>query len=184
MALALLVAVVVTVSGAERPRRARLVAAGLLLLAGCGGGAPQVAQLPPPEVGVSALVQRDVPEFFETTGRTAAIDSVDVRARVAGYLVKVNFKDGDLVKAGDSLFEIDPRPYQAQEVQVEGELARWEAQRTAAWPPPAPRARRSSTPRSRPRPRPTPRSSPPRAASIKRSWTSSSRPSRHRWRDA
>ncbi len=97
-----------------------------LALAGCGGK-PQVAELPPPEVGVARVVERDVVDFFETTGRTQAVESVELRARVAGYLVKIAFKDGDEVQPGDLLFEIDPRPYQADLLRAEGELARWEA---------------------------------------------------------
>jgi RND family efflux transporter MFP subunit len=128
------VAVVVTVVRSERQARGALVATAVvaLVVAGCGGNTPQVAQLPPPEVGVSKVVERDVTDFFETTGRTTAIDSVDVRARVAGYLVKIGFKDGDEVKKGDVLFEIDPRPYQAQVLQAQGELARWQASKRKA----------------------------------------------------
>jgi RND family efflux transporter MFP subunit len=129
-----MVAVVVTVVRSERQARGALVATAVvaLVVAGCGGNTPQVAQLPPPEVGVSKVVERDVTDFFETTGRTTAIDSVDVRARVAGYLVKIGFKDGDEVKKGDVLFEIDPRPYQAQVLQAQGELARWQASKRKA----------------------------------------------------
>lgn len=108
--------------------------AALALLAaspGCGSK-PQVVELPPPEVSVARVVERDVADFFETTGRTAAVESVDVRARVSGYLVKINFKDGEEVAPGQVLFEIDPRPYEAQRLQAEGELARWEASRRKA----------------------------------------------------
>jgi RND family efflux transporter MFP subunit len=128
------VVAVVTTMRTRRERHVAVAAAvvALLALASCGGGKPQVAALPPPEVGVAPVVARDVVDFFETTGRTAAVDSVDIRARVAGYLVKVNFKDGDEVDPGDVLFEIDPRPFEAQRLQAEGELARWEAQKKKA----------------------------------------------------
>jgi RND family efflux transporter MFP subunit len=124
-----MVAVVTSMSS----RRSHLVltATALVALAGCSSK-PQVAELPPPEVSVSRVVERDVADFFETTGRTQAVDSVDVRARVAGYLVKINFKDGQEVESGDVLFEIDPRPYEAQRLQAEGEAARWEASRRKA----------------------------------------------------
>ena len=112
-------------------RSAIAAAVACVLVVGCQTK-PQVAQLPPPEVGVSPVVERNVTDFFETTGRTSAVDSVDIRARVAGYLVKVNFKDGDQVQQGDVLFEIDPRPFDAQQLQAEGELARWEAQKKKA----------------------------------------------------
>jgi RND family efflux transporter MFP subunit len=97
------------------------------LASGCAGE-PQVASLPPPQVVVSQPVERTVTEYFETTGRTAAIEEVEIRARVAGYLVNVNFVDGSAVKAGDVLFEIDPRPYEAAVHHAEGDLARWQAE--------------------------------------------------------
>jgi RND family efflux transporter MFP subunit len=67
----------------------------------------------PPAVPVSRPVSRDVADFAEFAGRTAASKSVEVRGRVSGFLTKVAFKDGSEVKEGDLLFEIDPRPYQA-----------------------------------------------------------------------
>jgi RND family efflux transporter MFP subunit len=67
----------------------------------------------PPAVSVSHPVEREVTEYAVYTARIAAVDSVEVRARVWGYLEKVNFKEGDLVTKGDVLFQIDPRTYQA-----------------------------------------------------------------------
>ncbi|TMA45598.1 MAG: efflux RND transporter periplasmic adaptor subunit, partial [Deltaproteobacteria bacterium] len=95
--------------------------------AGCGGGA-NVSALPPPEVSVSQPVEEPVQETLEFTGRISAVDSVEVRARVTGYITKVAFTDGALVKAGDLLFEIDPREYQAAALRAEGEVARLRAQ--------------------------------------------------------
>jgi RND family efflux transporter MFP subunit len=96
-------------------------------LAGCTpapSGAPAPA---PPSVAVSYAVERDVTDYKDFTGRTAAVESVDVRARVWGYLDRVNFKEGALVKKGDVLFEIDSRTYQAALQQAEGNLASLEA---------------------------------------------------------
>jgi RND family efflux transporter MFP subunit len=96
-------------------------------LAGC---TPEPSGAPAPEptpVTVSYPVERDVTDYADFTGRTAAVDSVDVRARVWGYLDKVNFTEGALVKRGDVLFEIDPRTYQAALQQAEGNLASMEA---------------------------------------------------------
>jgi len=96
-------------------------------LAGCTptpSGAPAPAPTP---VTVSYPVERDVTDYADFTGRTAAVDSVEVRARVWGYLDKVNFSEGALVKKGDVLFEIDPRTYQAALNQAEGNLASMEA---------------------------------------------------------
>jgi RND family efflux transporter MFP subunit len=78
-------------------------------------------------VMVSYPVERDVTDYADFTARTDAVDSVGVRARVWGYLDKVNFKEGTLVKKGDVLFEIDPRTYQAALNQAEGNLASMEA---------------------------------------------------------
>jgi len=65
-------------------------------------------------VTVSYPVEREITDYADFTARTAAVDSVEVRARVWGYLNKVNFKEGTLVKKGDVLFELDPRPYEAE----------------------------------------------------------------------
>jgi membrane fusion protein, multidrug efflux system len=90
--------------------------------------APSDAPGPAPTpVKVSYPVEREVTDFADFTGRTAAVDSVEVRARVWGYLDKVNFKEGTLVKKWDVLFEIDPRTYQAALQQAEGNLASLEA---------------------------------------------------------
>src|SRR6266480_2303503 len=84
-----------------------------LALTGCAR-APSAAPAPAPiPVTVSYPVERNVTDYADFTARIAAVDSVEVRAHVWGYLEKVNFKEGDLVKKGDVLFELDPRPYQA-----------------------------------------------------------------------
>jgi RND family efflux transporter MFP subunit len=94
-------------------------------LAGCGG-APVETPAPAP-VHVSYPVEREVTEYADFTARTAAVDSVELRARVWGYLDKVNFKEGAMVEMGDVLFEIDPRTYRAALAQAEGNLAALEA---------------------------------------------------------
>ncbi len=68
----------------------------------------------PISVAVSYPVEQEVTDYAEFTARTAAVDCVEVRARVWGYLAKVNFEEGSLVKKGDVLFELDRRPYQAE----------------------------------------------------------------------
>src|SRR5208283_456438 len=108
---------------------ASVVLPGLCLaLAGCArapGEAPAAAPLP---VAVSYPVEREVTDHADFTARTAAVDSVELRARVSGYLDKVNFKEGALVKKGDVLFEIDPRTYQAALDQAKATMARDRAQ--------------------------------------------------------
>jgi RND family efflux transporter MFP subunit len=94
----------------------RLAAAVLLLLApllaGCGQGQQQQAAAPPPTVTVAKPAQRTITDQDEYVGRFVAVDAVEVRARVSGYLEKVHFTDGQLVKEGDLLFTIDKRPFQ------------------------------------------------------------------------
>ncbi|MCE9560720.1 MAG: efflux RND transporter periplasmic adaptor subunit [Planctomycetes bacterium] len=67
----------------------------------------------PPIIPVSHLVEREVSDFADYTGRTDAVQSVSIRARVTGFLMKMPFEEGAEVQEGDLLFEIDPRPYQA-----------------------------------------------------------------------
>ena len=81
------------------------------LVASCGEGQKQAGP-PPPAVTVAEPVKRTVFDYDEYVGRFAAINSVEVRARVSGYLDKLHFKDGQLVKQGDLLFTIDKRPFQ------------------------------------------------------------------------
>jgi RND family efflux transporter MFP subunit len=114
----------------RRPFRLSVLLGAAAML-GCQSG-PTVVTLPPPEVTVSQPVAREVGDYFVTTGQVAAVESVDVRARVSGYLFGVHFEDGTEVKQGDLLFEIDPRPYQATLEQAEADLARWEAERRKA----------------------------------------------------
>jgi RND family efflux transporter MFP subunit len=79
---------------------------------GCESAVP-IANTPPPPVTVSQPVVREITDFDDYEGRIAAVDTNEVRARVRGHLTKVNFQAGQIVKAGDLLYEIDPRPYQA-----------------------------------------------------------------------
>jgi RND family efflux transporter MFP subunit len=95
--------------------------------AGCGRE-PKLVTPPAPEVSVSQPVEEPVQETLEFTGRISAVDSVEVRARVTGYITKVDFVAGALVNKGDLLFEIDPREYQAAVLRGEGEVARLRAQ--------------------------------------------------------
>src|SRR6478752_2267776 len=75
-------------------------------------GTGAAAAVAPPTVTVSQPVQKEIVEWDEYTGQFAAVDYVEVRARVGGYLDSVNFKDGQMVAKGDLLFVIDPRPFE------------------------------------------------------------------------
>jgi RND family efflux transporter MFP subunit len=110
-----------------------VLALSLALGLGLTGCAPPPAAAPattPAQVSVSLPIEREVTDHADYTARTAAVDSVEVRAHVWGYLEKVNFKEGDLVKKGDILFELDPRPYQALLDQAKAKVAQDEAQLT------------------------------------------------------
>ncbi|MDB6169179.1 MAG: hypothetical protein JWM88_2043 [Verrucomicrobia bacterium] len=109
------------------PIRLSVVAFALLGFASCRKPVPTLASGPLP-VNVLAVEEREVTEWDEFTGRTEAVESVEVRARVSGYLQTVNFKAGAMVQAGDLLFVIDPRPYQADLDRALAELERSEAQ--------------------------------------------------------
>jgi len=109
-------------------RPSALALASALLLAGCvqrAAGKDQTsepsAQLP--KVTVATPIRERVVEFSEHTGRTEAPESVEIRARASGHLVQASFREGDLVKKGDLLFVIDPRPYRTALARAKAELA-------------------------------------------------------------
>ncbi|HVY70438.1 MAG TPA: efflux RND transporter periplasmic adaptor subunit, partial [Verrucomicrobiae bacterium] len=97
------------------------------LLAGCEKPPPP-ATAPPPAVSVATPVAREVIEWDEYIGRLESPETVEVRARVSGYLDKVHFKEGKEVKKGDLLFTIDPRPYKAESDRAEAEYERASSQ--------------------------------------------------------
>jgi RND family efflux transporter MFP subunit len=84
-----------------------------LAAAGCDEKHPQPVATPPPAVDVSRPLERTVTDHQVFTARTQAVESVDLKARVTGYLTKILFKDGDEVKKDQVLFQIDDRPYKA-----------------------------------------------------------------------
>jgi membrane fusion protein, multidrug efflux system len=101
-----------------RTARMPLVGLGLFLgsclgLAGCAHAPEGAAGKEPPTVTVSYPLEREVTDYQDYTGRTAAVDLVQVQARVTGYLDKIYFKEGAEVEEGTVLYEIDPRPYKA-----------------------------------------------------------------------
>ena len=95
---------------------------------GCQRRTPTVPPAEPPAIPVSQPVQREITDHVDFTGRTAAVQSVDIRPRVTGYLIRMPFKEGAIVKTGDLLFEIDPRPYKSQLDSAQGQVELYEAQ--------------------------------------------------------
>ena len=100
-----------------------------LVAAGCAQR-PAAPPKAPPAVAVSCPVEQYVTDYADFTARIAAVDSVDVKAHVWGYLEKVNFKEGALVRKGDVLFELDVRPYEALLNQAKAKVRQDEAQLT------------------------------------------------------
>jgi RND family efflux transporter MFP subunit len=98
-----------------------------LWLAACNNQQPAAHGLPPTEVTVSKPKQKEVVDWNEFTGRTAAIKLVNITPRVSGYIVDIPFKEGDNVHRGDLLFQIDPRPYQDVYEQAVGQLQQAQA---------------------------------------------------------
>src|SRR5690349_24705210 len=109
----------------------RIVLFGILLLvgdllAGCGDKTPAASAAPPP-VTVARPLQKTITEWDEYTGRFAAVELVEIRARVSGFIDAVHFNEGQLVKQGDILFVIDQRPYKLAVEQAQADLERAKA---------------------------------------------------------
>ena len=104
--------------------------AAALLLAACARdeAAESKAAPPLPQVTVAPAISRKVTEFDEFTGRFEAVERVEIRPRVSGYISSVNFKEGSEVRKGDVLFVIDPRPYQAERDKAAAGLAQARSQ--------------------------------------------------------
>lgn len=98
------------------------------ILVACGGPPPPEAP-PPPQVSVATVVERDITEWDEYTGRLEAVNTVEIRPQVSGVLQQVAFTEGKEVRQGQLLFQIDPRPFQAELNRAEAEAER---SRTAA----------------------------------------------------
>src|ERR671910_986259 len=122
-------------SGGNMQNRKLVVTGGLSLAAlslaalslgalNADGGTSPAAAPPPQAVTVAEVPEREVTEWDEFTGRLEAVDQVEIRPRVSGYIKRVTFDEGKEVKKGEILFEIDPRPYQAELARAEAELER------------------------------------------------------------
>ncbi len=101
-----------------------LVAVVAALISACGRSpeATEAAAPPPPAVSVAQVIEQQVTEWDELTGRLEAPESVEIRPRVSGFIDKVAFEEGELVNKGDLLFQIDPRPFEAEVKRLQAEL--------------------------------------------------------------
>ena len=104
-----------------------LVAGATFAMIGCGR-TQAAAPSPPPEVRVVPVAQQDVPVYSEWVATLDGYVNAQVRPQVSGYIIKQNYKEGSLVRKGQVLFEIDPRPFQAASDRAKGDLAQAEAQ--------------------------------------------------------
>src|SRR5262245_26845647 len=114
-----------------------------VILAACTKTVAQQGPPPPTQVTVANVVARDITEWDDFTGRLQAVDSVEVRPRVSGYVSAVRFSEGSMVGKGDLLFQIDPRPFQTEVDRLTAELggARRTVQRSNSKPERADRLR-------------------------------------------
>src|SRR5881394_4353674 len=102
----------------------------LLTVAGCKKQA--TPQQPPLPVNVVTAIEKEVNEWDEFTGRLEAVESVEIRPRVSGYITEIRFQAGAIIKKDDVLYVIDPRPYQADFDRAAAELERMRAQEKLA----------------------------------------------------
>ena len=104
-----------------------LIAAVAALVAGVSCEKAPPPATAPPEVYVTNVVVKDVPEYLELAGQTEGFEDVDIRARVEGFLDSVNFREGSFVRKGDLLYRIDPKPFEATLAGAKADLATAEA---------------------------------------------------------
>lgn len=100
-----------------------VLAVSAVALAGCGDKSQSQAAAPAPSVTVAQPTKRTVTDWDEFTGRFEPIEEVQVRARVGGFVTSVEFRDGAIVRTGDLLYVIDPRPFEAVALQADGQLS-------------------------------------------------------------
>ena len=103
-----------------------------LWVAGCSGGPPPKKEMPPAEVAVVQVVQRDVPVFGEWVGTLDGLVNAKIKAQVTGYLLRREYKEGSFVRKGQLLFELDPRTFEAGVAQAQGQLSQARGQLEAA----------------------------------------------------
>lgn len=110
--------------------RLPLAALAVLVMSGCGKAPETAGSMPPAKVSVAKVLEQPVNEWDEFTGRLEAPETVEIRPRVSGQIDEVAFSEGALVKKGDLLFQIDPRPFQAEVRRLEALVAQGRANAT------------------------------------------------------
>ena len=105
-----------------------LLALSVAVLAGCSGQAAENAQPPPPGVSAAPVLVRQISQWDDFSGHVEAVETVDLRPRVSGYIDRVNYQEGQEVRKGEVLFTIDSRSYRAELARAQAELARARSQ--------------------------------------------------------
>lgn len=105
-----------------------LLALSVAVIAGCSGQAAENGMPPPPAVSVAPVLVKQISQWDDFSGRVEAVESVDLRPRVSGYIDRVNYEEGQEVRKGDVLFTIDSRSYRAELARAQADLARARSQ--------------------------------------------------------
>ena len=105
-----------------------MLALSVAVMAGCVGQASENAQMPPPAVSAAPVLVKQISQWDDFSGRVEAVESVDLRPRVSGYIDRVNYTEGQEVRKGDVLFTIDSRSYRAELARAQADLARARSQ--------------------------------------------------------
>ena len=116
------------ISSVNGTARQTLLSGSLLIVTGCSSGNAASPPPPPPTVEVAAVIQRDTPVYSDWVATLDGYVNADIQPRVSGYIIKQNYTEGAVVRRGDVLFEIDPRPFTAALDQAKAQLAQAEAQ--------------------------------------------------------
>ena len=105
-----------------------MLALSVAIISACSGQAAENAQPPPPSVSAAPVLIKQISQWDDFSGRVEAVESVDLRPRVSGYIDRVNYQEGQEVRKGDVLFTIDSRSYRAELARAQAELARARSQ--------------------------------------------------------
>ncbi len=105
-----------------------LLALSVAVIAGCSGQAAENGMPPPPAVSVAPVLVKQISQWDDFSGRVEAVESVDLRPRVSGYIDRVNYEEGQEVRKGEVLFTIDSRSYRAELARAQADLARARSQ--------------------------------------------------------